>query len=625
MLSFLNWNTNVRDRRENEGTDKDFFLVGVMQNGYTPKSVTFTLVYFVLSFILWIQTWGGSMGHDGLVVQRTFRSVHVMPKSLTDNAPGYWTFDWLTHPFRSIDGLTGEASVESAKVNPALCLHEFDECADGWTKASGLSVKGVCKKDGTSLHQKEGKFSCAITRNQTRFGPGLYNSHCASLSSKYEQVACQMQRTADVDIVVNDDKSFSMSSGHSRIVLMFYVCVIMFTVNLFTIFDSPFLTGTMAYFGDWDNEKEIVKKKQFTAILIFLLLIMHRFFYGTKAQELGIETPMPNGTFFYGLLAYVAVTWFLSYHETNKEESVDVPSAVVVKNDMELKPLNGSADLNLEGFQTKKIRTNAFMQPGSGYQGKVRPTDEDSSDLTFSQNGKTVVIQARNYNVRPSTSVWAMTNLWVWPLIILSAFITKSNYQLDIELTVVLVGFFFTGLIELFTKRLLELKYIYKNIQKTAKDDNVKAEDFSIDYGVTLVVLVSIVVQMTTLAIVFWTANWSGLAWTPNYEQSGVFTIGDPEKSNRASYIWWVKTFYLVYYTVVQIYKFFATVSLPEGYYHTLKNEFYMNMDGWMFFLLNVCVLCVTIPATSEAGYKTDAALGWYDAGVFLQAVAKLV
>jgi len=564
------------------------------------------------------------MGHDGLVVQRTFRSVHVMPKSLTDTAPGYWTFDWLTHPFRTINGLTGEASVESAKVNPALCLHEFEECVDGWTKASGLAVKGVCKKDGTSQYQKDGKFSCAITRNQTRFGPGLYNSHCASLSSKYEQVACQMQRTADVDIVVNDDKSFSMSSGHSRSVLMFYVCVIMFTVNLFTIFDSPSLEGNGGWFGDWDSEKEIMKKKQFTAIFIFLLLLMHRFFYGTKAQELGIETPMPNGTFFYGLLAYVAVTWFLSYHETNKGDNTDVPSAIVQQGRMELKPLNGPAELNLEGFQTKKIRTNAFMQPGTDYKGKPRPTDDDS-DLTFSIQGKSEEILDVDYSVRPSTSVWAMTNLWVWPLIILSAFITKSNYQLDIELTVVLVGFFFTGLIELFTKRLLELKMLYKNIQLNGRKINMDAKDISIDYGVTLVVLVSIVVQMTTLAIVFWTANWSGLAWTPTYEQSGVFTIGDPDKSNRASYIWWVKTFYLVYYTVVQIYKFFATVTLPKGYYDNLKSDFYINMDGWMFFLLNVCVLFITIPATSEAGYKTDAALGWYDVGVFLQAVAKLV
>merc|ERR1712091_151805 len=144
-----------------------------------------------------------------------------------------------------------------------------------------------------------------------------------------------------------------------------------------------------------------------------------------------------------------------------------------------------------------KLKTNAFTQPGN-VPGLNRVTDGDA-DLDLGE------VKLEHYSVRPSNSVWAMVNLWVWPLVILSAFITKSNYQLDIELTVVLVGFFFIGLIELFTKRLMELKYLFSNIQ----GHTMQNKNSSLLLGIPLVVLISMVVKITTLAVVFWTANWS--------------------------------------------------------------------------------------------------------------------
>lgn len=601
-----------RDRPENNVDDHDSItsFVGFFQNRNAFKSSFLTLIYFILSILLWHHTYQA----NDVIFDRTFRSMHVIPKSMVNHASGYWTFDWLTHPFRAVDGMTGKTSVQNGNVVPALCMHDIDECFEWKSSTEFPTVKSECV---TSIAtQKKGKFSCAMTRNQTRYAAGLYNSHCASLPTKFEKVACQMQRSADVDVVVNDDKSYSMSSGHSKAVLMFYVTVILFVVNLFNLFESGYwmksegvMMGPNFTFSKAEDVKSL---KKYVAIFIFVLLVFHRGFYATQAQTMGIEAPMPNGTFFYGLLAYTAVTWFLSFHEVNDASST--PS-VKSKSPMEMQPLNKPMELNLAGFEgKKKLRTDAFTQPGN-VPGHKRVTDDDA-DLDLGE------VSLEHYEIRPSNSVWAMVNLWVWPLIILSAFITRSNYQLDIELTVVLVGFFFIGLIELFTKRLMELKYLFSRIQ----EKTIMGKYESLMYGVPLVVLISMVVQITTLAVVFWTANWS--FGKSGYDDSGVFTIGDPEKSKRREYIGLVKTLYLVYFILVQVYKLMANLAIGQlwssVYSGASKRNIYINMDGWLFSLLNLSVLIIVGTFLGQAGLDGND-IGYYDAGVYLKAVANQI
>ena len=601
-----------RDRPENNVDDHDSItsFVGFFQNRNAFKSSFLTLIYFILSILLWHHTYQA----NDVIFDRTFRSMHVIPKSMVNHASGYWTFDWLTHPFRAVDGMTGKTSVQNGNVVPALCMHDIDECFEWKSSTEFPTVKSECV---TSIAtQKKGKFSCAMTRNQTRYAAGLYNSHCASLPTKFEKVACQMQRSADVDVVVNDDKSYSMSSGHSKAVLMFYVTVILFVVNLFNLFESGYwmksegvMMGPNFTFSKAEDVKSL---KKYVAIFIFVLLVFHRGFYATQAQTMGIEAPMPNGTFFYGLLAYTAVTWFLSFHEVNDASST--PS-VGSRSPMEMQPLNKPMELNLAGFEgKKKLRTDAFTQPGN-VPGHKRVTDDDA-DLDLGE------VSLEHYEIRPSNSVWAMVNLWVWPLIILSAFITRSNYQLDIELTVVLVGFFFIGLIELFTKRLMELKYLFSRIQ----EKTIMGKYESLMYGVPLVVLISMVVQITTLAVVFWTANWS--FGKSGYDDSGVFTIGDPEKSKRREYIGLVKTLYLVYFILVQVYKLMANLAIGQlwssVYSGASKRNIYINMDGWLFSLLNLSVLIIVGTFLGQAGLDGND-IGYYDAGVYLKAVANQI
>ena len=136
------------------------------------------------------------------------------------------------------------------------------------------------------------------------------------------------------------------------------------------------------------------------------------------------------------------------------------------------------------------------------------------------------------------------------------------------------------------------------------------------------------VVQITTLAVVFWTANWS--FGKSGYEDSGVFTIGDPEKSKRREYIVLVKTTYLVYFIAVQVYKlsvnltFYGKTWKTGGTGGESKRHWYMTMDGWLFSLMNLMVLIIVGSFLQQAGLDGND-IGYYDAGVYLKAVASQI
>ena len=168
--------------------------------------------------------------------------MHAVP-AMTDNAPtSYWTLDWLTHPMKMRHAHGNMLSHPKVSVDNALCLHGFDNClseSDSWVAPS---IKDECSASTPSV-----KFSCAPTRNQTRWAMEVdyaEENTCRNGKTAYDKAACQMQRMVDMSLLVNDDKSLSISSGHSQLVLLFYVSLILFTVNLFI------LIGETDYFAN---------------------------------------------------------------------------------------------------------------------------------------------------------------------------------------------------------------------------------------------------------------------------------------------------------------------------------------------------------------------------------------
>ena len=634
ISSVFDW--ELRDRKENRADGNLFGLIGFFQNKQPFNRYVFTIAYGVV-FVMSFNHTLTNFGKADIAFNRVFRSVHAVPETVVSRhaaGSGYWTFDWLTHPLREIDGLTGETSIHSMDVNSATCIDNIDLCFNG--KWDGVVDEAECAKK---------RFSCALTRDQTRYAPGPDNNVCAKYLTKYERTACQMQRTAQMSVVVNDDKSFSISSGHSQPLLLMYVSAIMFSLNFLMLLETSSFRRILSTFSSSIMTPDgVFTTKKAYMIISFIFLLIHRFWYAMRVDEIGVNVPMPNGTFFYGLLSYLAATWFACCHCSGVETLIPGNAVKPAAEESESKTLltnsEGAMDLNVAGFGgKKKIQMDAFLQPGKG---KYQDAVEVDTDLAVART-----LRANDYLVEPCSSVWALANLWVWPLLALSAFVVQGNYKLDIDVTVVAVGVFVYGLIDLFVRRLLELKYLYKTIQRNSRQTSINpnatnpmdvilqgtnARDYSMDYGVPLVVIVSMFIQLCVLYTVLWTAEWS--FWPTNkHADSGIHTPGDPEKSFRTYYVWTFKCIWIFYLVVMQLYKLMCLVpdkvkkTDAEGKKQTTNSyggsSWYQNYDGVGVTFLNffvVVLLCIYLQQSVE---NNPAHQAFYDTGIYLREVAR--
>ena len=190
---------------------------------------------------------------------------------------------------------------------------------------------------------------------------------------------------------------------------------------------------------------------------------------------------------------------------------------------------------SVSGFNgSNKIKTKAFMTPGKK-DGKLYEGVEKLTDLDLN-----MTLTEGDYK-EPAMSLWALTQLWVWPLLLLSVVVVKNNFQLDIKISVIGLGMFVFGLLDLFGKRLLEHKYLYKFV---AKKKGV--QDASVNYGIRFVYLVCILTQLLLLYMIFNVLGWS--FWGLEHDH-GVWVVGAPEVQQRKMITWAFKFLFLyVYY-----------------------------------------------------------------------------
>ena len=567
---------------------------------------------------------GGGKNTD-IYFDRTFRSVHADPSTAVTHhgaAAGYWTLDWLTHPLKQIDGASGDANLVSVPVNNALCLDQFAEkclVSPTYSSTAGPTVDPKCVS-------ADAEFSCAKTVTQSRYGPGVANRACSRRDNSYERTACQMQRSADMSLVVNDDKAFSVSSGHSTMVLLFYVSTIMFTINLFTFWNTKYWREN-ALVGKWNTCEALQYNKKLWAVVMVVVVLIHRMIYHAQRKPLDVQSAIPNGSFFYGFISLFATAWLAACEDCGDVSATDKANENGKEEEMQAtlgyQPPDSAAGppgtlppvvpgaapmtLNISSFQSNKMKLNAFLQPGKdGNYPLVLHTD-----LTTNRS-----IGEDDYKVRPATSVWALTQLWVLPLLVLSVFILRSNYQMDIDVTVVFVGTFVIGLIELFTKRLMELRYLYKSVI-TSKDkkENRVGNDYSVNYGFRVMILVAMLAQFSMLYLVFWTAKWS---WTS--VDAGTWTIGDPESSESRQMIYAFKIYWIFYLFVTQIWKLWTLWSSGANDANT---KAYLWMDGVFFTFLNIMVFATLMTSFVYLGaHEHEGKQAIYDAGIYVQAMA---
>jgi hypothetical protein len=581
---------------------KDSFLIRTACTGLYVSSI----------FVFWFAT--NHQYKDAYSLDRTFRSLHIVERDMSI-PQSYWTLDWVTH------------STKLGNNKPAVSMPVTDKmCID----------MATCVDD--SLQLKTCTFSCALTANQTRWNnKGNKYDSCQALTGDYAQNACEMERSPEVDLIVNDDKTFSIASGHSQYVLMLYVAFIMFGVNILLWFDTPALQWTLTTYlniGEYKAKKKVnnlTYPRLFVLVLVLLLAFLHRGLYRaaeTTGNRLeGAHDAMPNGSFFYGILSLFAVMWFaLIQDDVSDEEAAaanedEFPKAEVINkngdpytqpspdafDNSDQKP--PGFDLNVSGFSTGR-KMKAFMQPGKDKGYELRYLNDLNKSVTL--NDKSY----ENYKCQPFYSIWALTQLWVQPLLVLSVYVVKSGYDIDINVTTIFVATFFMGLIDVFGKRLLELRRLYHSI---TKEDTL---DYSMDVGVRVVYLVGLLIQFMLLWLVFRTANWRFGAWNEPEIYSGIM-VGNTRFYEREKITETFSAMWTIYYWVATAYKLAALV--PEYNFMGFKTrKIYTNFDDNLFLLLNVFVLAFMWMLWGVGENHRDT-LAPYDAGVYLQFIGGIL
>lgn len=576
-----------------------------------------SVLYFFSIFVFWLATNHDYKGAYNL--DRTFRSLHIVERSMSI-PQSYWTLDWVTHSTK----LGNTKAPVSMSVTDKMCV-DMATCVD-----DSLQLKSTCI------------FSCALTANQTRWNnKGNKHDSCQALTGDYAQNACEMERSPEVDLIVNDDKTFSIASGHSQYVLVLYVAFIMFGVNLLLWFDTSLLQLAMKSYNSQKKVNNLTYPRLFVLVLVLLLAFLHRGLYRaaeTTGNRLeGAHDAMPNGSFFYGILSLFAVMWFsLIQDDVSAEEAAaakgvedvaEIDGGVEGDGDLgfvtptapnepprgELLPgQTGQMKLNVSGFSTGR-KMKAFMQPGKDKGYELRYLNDLNKNLTL--NDKSY----ENYKCQPFYSIWALTQLWVQPLLVLSVYVVKSGYDIDINVTTIFVATFFMGLIDVFGKRLLELRRLYHSI---TKETNL---DYSMDVGVRVVYLVGLLIQFMLLWLVFRTADWRFGLWGESDVQSGVM-VGNTRFYQRELITENFCGLWTIYYWLTTAYKVVAAL-VPSGEYNFMgfyTSRIYTNLDDNLFLLLNIFVLWFMFLLWDQ-GSSNREKLAPYDAGVYLQFIGGIL
>jgi len=290
---------------------------------------------------------------------------------------------------------------------------------------------------------------------------------------------CQFETYMGNHIVFNENSSFSLTSGHS--VYVFAVCIwtilfMSYTMHIKNAYKASPKRNEDYYFMDF------LKSKHFDYAVLVLVLIT----YFVVMRNYGAEMPRnneiirPNGSFAYGLLAIIYSWAFLrhsrldqtKYATGNNKDDNNVTEVtgelghLVPHVPSSFEPYAGGEkgnaahfELNLSGFSKNKVQTNAYMPPGHDGKGLLK----DGEFQLFMKT--TTSLTVLNYEkVHVHYSHFQMTQLWVLPLLLLSIYIYDKNFDIDIHVTLVFVLSMIYCILDIFSRRMLEMNSILREL-----------------------------------------------------------------------------------------------------------------------------------------------------------------
>ena len=293
-----------------------------------------------------------------------FETMHVAEKSTPLDSVNlglsYFGFDWYMHP-KTVHAMNMD-TVVSANVIPGLCMTGFDDAKPTICSPTYLQRTDFCPgKKGddyasvnASLVARIGAVIKADDLNAMRalYDPkaegDLENACLCKADSNGDKHArlvwdnpnqadnCKMQQLGYHQAFLNDDASWSLMGAHSPYVLRFALILVLFVATAVPAvkdIEYEMLGGKEA-------------KKYLTAIIIglsYFVLFLHRNAFILNGEEGGrptMERVVPNGSYFYALVALTWYSWYVVFHWNDEGSNTkEDPAFYEPASQHELKPI----------------------------------------------------------------------------------------------------------------------------------------------------------------------------------------------------------------------------------------------------------------------------------------------
>lgn len=410
---------------------------------------------------------------------------------------------------------------------------------------------------------------------------------------------CRYESYMGTRIVVNEDSAFSLTSAHSVWVLWWTVWLIMSLS-----FAMSWKNAWMKYLKNhpteytflpvWYNNDQWNTIIDFFALIIVLVLfVAMRFNYGNVVEH-PYALLKPNGSFAYSLLALVYSWVFLRTNTVCEIIDPEDNTGSTGSDFTDPKELDSNFDqtpkleLDMSNF-SNKIKADAYVQAGNGGRYPI-------TEIPFKDDFQT--LQLKDYNHvhdNMNFSHFQMTQLWTFPFLTLIFYIYDKNYATDINVTTVFVLTMLYCIIDVFSKRLFQLKEMIAKFElKHSEPDGTQKKMMWLSRPSSILVFAQIVVVLIQ-AIIYW--------YVYHFFQP-------PEAENKYEYLgttfyFHFQTFLIFYYVINLVLKVSALLravfSNLDAYHQTpvwrpiiqrLKNHHVVEIVCLITLFLVLCISC---------------------------------
>lgn len=479
--------------------------------------------------------------------ERLFRSLHIYEsKDPSQKAPQtYFSMDWLIHPKNSHHSQNDFKMVVSSEAGTCYTSGMYWDSGDCgpeyWQRSYFCPTKKQLDGEHTIIdsliqfrdanlnndrHVKIGSaieqldvFKQLYDETNTENGAGLTKSTTGTYytwANPNLADVCQMERIGPSSVILNDDTSWGIASGHSVSILALGAVLIMWIANITELANNSEHSAS--------NYAKMWKKgNTFTlAVLVILFIFLHQMSLISKTSnsDIYIVRNLANGSYFYAILLVSIASYIFARCDKKcksmkaEKETSENPSEAdslmsepgpETQNAHLYTPLR-QIGLDVSGFATNnKIQLNAYMPRTAS---KMDGIDSNRADAF-----KQVLEINRSRFLTPDfdieSSLFCVSQALALPLLLIANYIFSINYDIDSNFQVLVWSIVAFGLVDVIVHRFYQILKIYHSLMPNGTNtESVHVDDHKVLYLGKIINYLGLLLQIFLFLVIFVLMKW---------------------------------------------------------------------------------------------------------------------